>query len=107
MTLEHPFDIVHHIIHQGTSAGLVAGKVQRPAVLAKLAADHQALAEFQKAARAGGAMRCRRDLFDAKRGFLGTVENARIANPQGRVVWSLEPYGFLGEEKAPPTVAAG
>ena len=45
-----------------------------------------------------------RDFDDAARGFLGTVENARIANPQGRVVWSLEPYGFLSDEKAPPTV---
>ena len=45
-----------------------------------------------------------RDFDDAKRGFLGTVEHARIANAQGRVVWSLEPYGFLTEEKAPPTV---
>src|SRR5881394_1178866 len=45
-----------------------------------------------------------RDFDDAKRGFLGTAENARIANAQGRVVWSLEPYGFLADEKAPPTV---
>jgi alkyl sulfatase BDS1-like metallo-beta-lactamase superfamily hydrolase len=45
-----------------------------------------------------------RDFDDATRGFLGTLENARIASAQGRVVWSLEPYGFLSEEKAPPTV---
>src|SRR6476620_11945654 len=45
-----------------------------------------------------------RDFDDARRGFLGTIENARIANPQGRVVWSLEPYGFLSAEQAPPTV---
>ena len=45
-----------------------------------------------------------RDFDDAKRGFLGTIENARIANPQGRVVWTLEPYGFLSAEEAPPTV---
>ena len=45
-----------------------------------------------------------RDFDDAKRGFLGTIENARITNPQGRVVWSLEPYGFLAAEEAPPTV---
>src|SRR5947199_2462110 len=44
------------------------------------------------------------DFDDASRGFLGTLENARIANAQGRVVWSLEPYGFLAEEKAPETV---
>src|SRR3954469_8503604 len=45
-----------------------------------------------------------RDFDDAARGFLGTIENARIASPQGRVVWSLEPYGFLSAEAAPPTV---
>ena len=45
-----------------------------------------------------------RDFDDAARGFLGTIEHAKIANPQGRTVWSLEPYGFLSDEKAPPTV---
>src|SRR3981189_1805542 len=45
-----------------------------------------------------------RDFDDAKRGFLGTIENAGIINPQGRVVWTLEPYGFLSAEEAPPTV---
>src|SRR6266567_6686388 len=45
-----------------------------------------------------------RDFDDAARGFLGTIENAKVANPQGRAVWSLEPYGFLSDEKAPPTV---
>jgi alkyl sulfatase BDS1-like metallo-beta-lactamase superfamily hydrolase len=45
-----------------------------------------------------------RDFDDAARGFLGTVENAKIASPQGRVIWSLEPYGFLSAEEAPATV---
>ncbi len=45
-----------------------------------------------------------RDFDEAARGFLGTIENAKISSPQGRVVWSLEPYAFLKEEKAPPTV---
>ncbi len=44
------------------------------------------------------------DFDDASRGFLGTLEHARIASAQGRVVWSLEPYGFLSDEKAPATV---
>jgi alkyl sulfatase BDS1-like metallo-beta-lactamase superfamily hydrolase len=44
------------------------------------------------------------DFDDASRGFLGTLENAAITNAQGRVVWSLEAYGFLSEEKAPATV---
>jgi alkyl sulfatase BDS1-like metallo-beta-lactamase superfamily hydrolase len=44
------------------------------------------------------------DFDDAARGFLGTIENANITSPQGRVVWSLEPYGFLSEAAAPPTV---
>src|SRR4051812_26160367 len=45
-----------------------------------------------------------RDFEDALRGFLGTLENAKITSPQGRVVWTLEPYGFLSAEEAPPTV---
>lgn len=45
-----------------------------------------------------------RDFDDAARGFLGTIESATITNPQGRTVWSLEPYGFLAAEQAPPTV---
>src|SRR5258708_280090 len=45
-----------------------------------------------------------RDFEDASRGFIGTLENARIVSAQGRVVWSLEPYGFLSDAEAPPTV---
>ena len=45
-----------------------------------------------------------RDFDDAARGFLGTLENAKITSANGRVVWSLEPYGFLAEAKAPATV---
>ena len=45
-----------------------------------------------------------RDFDEAARGFLGTLEHARIANAQGRVVWSLEPYGFLSDPMAPATV---
>jgi alkyl sulfatase BDS1-like metallo-beta-lactamase superfamily hydrolase len=44
------------------------------------------------------------DFDDAARGFLGTIDNAKIANAQGRVVWSLEPYGFLSDTNAPATV---
>src|SRR5260370_33470241 len=46
----------------------------------------------------------KRDFEDASRGFLGTLENARIVSAQCRVVWSLEPYGFLSDAEAPPTV---
>src|SRR3954467_6841696 len=45
-----------------------------------------------------------RDFEDAARGFLGTRDHARITSDAGRTVWSLEPYGFLDEEEAPPTV---
>jgi alkyl sulfatase BDS1-like metallo-beta-lactamase superfamily hydrolase len=44
------------------------------------------------------------DFDDASRGFLGTLENARITSVQGRVVWSLEAYGFLADAEAPATV---
>jgi alkyl sulfatase BDS1-like metallo-beta-lactamase superfamily hydrolase len=45
-----------------------------------------------------------RDFDDASRGFLGTIEDAKITSASGRVVWSLEPYGFLAAEQAPATV---
>jgi alkyl sulfatase BDS1-like metallo-beta-lactamase superfamily hydrolase len=44
------------------------------------------------------------DFDDASRGFIGSLENARITSVQGRVVWSLEPYGFLADAEAPATV---
>jgi alkyl sulfatase BDS1-like metallo-beta-lactamase superfamily hydrolase len=44
------------------------------------------------------------DFDDAKRGFLGAIENAKIISASGRTVWSLEPYGFLAQAEAPPTV---
>jgi alkyl sulfatase BDS1-like metallo-beta-lactamase superfamily hydrolase len=45
-----------------------------------------------------------RDFDDAARGFLGTLDHARVVSAQGRVVWSLEPYGFLSDTEAPSTV---
>jgi alkyl sulfatase BDS1-like metallo-beta-lactamase superfamily hydrolase len=44
------------------------------------------------------------DFGDAARGFLGSIDDAKITSVQGRVVWSLEPYGFLSETEAPATV---
>jgi len=44
------------------------------------------------------------DFDDAARGFLGTIEHAKIASASGRTVWSLEAYGFLSQAEAPPTV---
>ncbi|HEY4909583.1 MAG TPA: MBL fold metallo-hydrolase, partial [Methylomirabilota bacterium] len=45
-----------------------------------------------------------KDFEDARRGFLGTLPEVEIKNPQGRVVWSLREYAFLAEDQAPPTV---
>jgi alkyl sulfatase BDS1-like metallo-beta-lactamase superfamily hydrolase len=44
------------------------------------------------------------DFDDAARGFLGTIEHAKIMSGSGRAVWSLEPYGFLSATEAPATV---
>ena len=44
------------------------------------------------------------DFDDAARGFLGSIDNAKITSAQGRSVWSLEPYGFLSDAEAPATV---
>jgi len=44
------------------------------------------------------------DFDDAARGFLGSIDHAKVVSAQGRVVWSLEPYSFLSENEAPATV---
>ncbi len=45
----------------------------------------------------------RRDFDDARRGFIGTLPDARIDADDGSVAWSFEPYAFL-EGEAPATV---
>jgi alkyl sulfatase BDS1-like metallo-beta-lactamase superfamily hydrolase len=45
-----------------------------------------------------------RDFDEAAHGFLGSIDHGKIAAAGGRTVWSLEPYGFLSDETAPPTV---
>ncbi|ODT20983.1 MAG: hypothetical protein ABS54_13460 [Hyphomicrobium sp. SCN 65-11] len=44
------------------------------------------------------------DFEDARRGFLGTIEDAHIVGPTGRVVWTMRTYGFQRDEAAPPSV---
>jgi alkyl sulfatase BDS1-like metallo-beta-lactamase superfamily hydrolase len=44
------------------------------------------------------------DFDDAARGFMGTIDHAKVTSAQGRAVFSLEPYGFLSEAEAPATV---
>lgn len=44
------------------------------------------------------------DLSDARRGFLGTIEDAAITRADGGSVWNLAAYGFLAEAQAPDTV---
>ena len=39
-----------------------------------------------------------------KRGFLGSIEDARITNDAGEVVWDLAAYVFLDTETAPDYV---
>jgi len=45
-----------------------------------------------------------RDFDDARRGFVRSLPEVEIKNDQGRVVWSLRDYAFLGQEDAPATV---
>ena len=44
------------------------------------------------------------DFEDAARGFIDTLPDAEITDEQGRLVWSMEPYGFQRDEQAPETV---
>src|SRR5262245_36627687 len=44
------------------------------------------------------------DFEDAKRGFVATLPDVEIKDPNGHVVWDLKPYKFLEAAEAPPTV---
>jgi len=44
------------------------------------------------------------DFEDARRGFIGTIEDATIRNVAGQVVWSQKEYAFLEEREGPFTV---
>ncbi len=66
-------------------------------------ASHPVIAQHQ-AMLAALPFSDKRDFEEAARGFLGTIEQAKVMHPSGRTVWSLEPYGFLSSEEAPPTV---
>ena len=45
------------------------------------------------------------DFADARRGFLGTIQDARIADAKGRVFWSMADFAWQGDDQdCPPTV---
>jgi alkyl sulfatase BDS1-like metallo-beta-lactamase superfamily hydrolase len=47
----------------------------------------------------------RADFDDADRGFIGTIDNARVEAAGGRVVWDMSPYAFEADgTPAPDTV---
>ena len=44
------------------------------------------------------------DFADARRGFIGTIPDARVENATGGVVWNMGAFAFEEAEEAPPTV---
>lgn len=44
------------------------------------------------------------DFALARRGFIGTIPNARIEGPGGRLVWDMEAFDFEAEAACPDTV---
>ena len=65
---------------------------------------HPAVAAANAAMRKALPFDDRQDYDDARRGFIATLPDATITGAQQRVVWTLNPYGFLDAEEAPPTV---
>lgn len=61
------------------------------------------IAEANRAVRHDSPFDDARDLDDERRGYLGTASEGEIRAADGRVVWDLGAYAFLGEE-CPDTV---
>ena len=40
----------------------------------------------------------------ARKGFIGTIDHARALHEAGHAVWDMEPFAFIGDNEAPPTV---
>jgi alkyl sulfatase BDS1-like metallo-beta-lactamase superfamily hydrolase len=65
---------------------------------------HPAVAAANAAMREALPFYDRQGFEDARRGFIDTLPDAKFLAEQGHVAWTLEPYGFLSSETAPPTV---
>jgi alkyl sulfatase BDS1-like metallo-beta-lactamase superfamily hydrolase len=48
-----------------------------------------------------------RSFDDARRGFIAALGDALVVRADGRLVWTLKGYEFLGVEQAPDTVHPG
>src|SRR6202012_3849232 len=73
-----------------------AGQDAKPAEPAVRAANHAVLSKLPFANRD--------DYQDAARGFIGTIPDALVTGPGGKVIWSQKDYGFLDNDQAPDTV---
>ncbi|WP_234197706.1 MULTISPECIES: alkyl/aryl-sulfatase [Pseudacidovorax] len=60
--------------------------------------------DLQRLAAAGAPPEDGEDFDDARRGFLGSDDEAEVAGVSGAPVWSLRPYAFLDDETPAPTV---
>lgn len=65
---------------------------------------HTATVNFQRLVASQQPPPDTEDAHDARRGFIGTIEDAAITRPDGSSVWNLAAYGFLDEAQAPDTV---
>lgn len=65
---------------------------------------HPATARRQRQLRETLDFSDQQDFEDARRGFIGSVPNARITTTRGFTVWDMAPYRFLNEDDAPATV---
>lgn len=74
-------------------AGPAAGKPAHPATISS---QQKVLGELDFSDKA--------DFDDARRGFIGTIADARIDNERGHAVWDMGRYRFLDAERPPYTV---
>ena len=65
---------------------------------------HPETVRLQDAFRVGLNFADRADFEDARRGFLGTIPDAHVANARGQTVFSMRELAFLDAEQAPASV---
>lgn len=65
---------------------------------------HPATVSFQRLVASQQPPEDREDHADARRGFIGSIDDAAIVRADGGSVWNLAAYGFLADTQAPDTV---
>lgn len=100
----HAENLVRRLLRAVAGALLVSGPALAQTAAAPANDATAATRQVQQAARERLPDGLGQAFDDARRGLIEPIGDTVIAGPEGRPIWSMRPYGFLGRDEAPDTV---